>query len=188
MGVYQTLRGLMNDLFQLGGPTGVQLKNSAGILLIRNAADAAYAQVQASAIRLTTGAAAGSVLVSNASGDGAWTALASIASEGSAVEAFTQATSSPLTIITPPANARLTRVGVSVTVAAGGGSPTISIGVTGTPAAYMATNENSLLAANEYTKELWVDTTGSPVAIIATIVASAQTFTGTVWVEWEIPQ
>ena len=74
MGLYQTLRGLMNDLFQLGGPTGVQLKNGSGFLLVRNNTDSGYTQLYASAARFTGNTpAAGKVwTATNANGDGAW--------------------------------------------------------------------------------------------------------------------
>lgn len=191
MALWQNIAGVMADLFGLGGPTGVKLKNASGTLLVRNAGDSAYAATIMSAVKLTAGAASGYVAVSDADGDLVWTAPASFLGGTNAElvqeEAFTQATSSPLTLFTPPANARLTQVGVSVTVAAGGGAPTITIGVSGTPAQYMAAAENSLLAVNEYTKDLWVDVGASPAAVIVTITPAAQTFTGRVWARYTLP-
>lgn len=191
MALWQNIAGVMQDLFGLGGPSGVKLKNASGTLLVRNAGDSGYAATIMSAIKLTSGASNGYLAVSDADGDLVWTPPASFLGGTNAElvqeEAFTQATSSPLTLFTPPANARLTQVGVSVTAAAAGGSPTISIGIAATPALYMATNENSLGAINEYIKDLWVDVGASPSAVIATIVPSAQTFTGRIWARYTLP-
>ncbi len=39
MDVYKVLRGIMGNLFQLGGPDGPQLKNATGSIEVRNATD-----------------------------------------------------------------------------------------------------------------------------------------------------
>ena len=187
MGLFQNIIGIMGDVFQLGGPTGGKLKNSAGIIMFRNAADSAYTTIQALGARFTNGAGANKVWVSNASGDGSWQDLSAISGEGSLQDAFTQATSSPIAMGTIPANAVITRTWVSPSVAAGGGSPSIVIGVAATPALYMAATESSLLAVNDYVKDQVTPVGASPVSVIATIVVSGQTFTGTVGIEWETP-
>lgn len=98
---------------------------------------------------------------------------------------FTQATSSPLTIFTPPANARLSKLVVKVDTAASGGSPTLSIGVSGTVARDMDTTENNLKATGIYEVAPFTDVGSSPAAVIVTIVPDAQTFTGRIWVYYE---
>lgn len=126
MALWQNIAGVMQDLFGLGGPSGVKLKNASGTLLVRNAGDSGYAATIMSAIKLTSGASNGYLAVSDADGDLVWTPPASFLGGTNAElvqeEAFTQATSSPLTLFTPPANARLTQVGVSVVNFAAGGS------------------------------------------------------------------
>lgn len=191
MALWQNVAGIMNDLFGIGGPAGVKLKNNSGTLQVRNAGDTGLAPIQMSSARIASGAVNGHVAVSNANGDVTWTAPSAFLGGTNAVltqeETFTQATSSPLTLFTPPANARLDEVGVSVTTAASGGTPTLSVGVSGQAALYMATSENSLLAVNEYVKELWVDAGASPAAVIVTITPSGQTFSGRVWMKYTIP-
>jgi hypothetical protein len=41
--IWLKIRGIIGDIFGIGGPTGVNLKNDAGVLQVRNAADDAYA-------------------------------------------------------------------------------------------------------------------------------------------------
>jgi len=74
MGLYQVIRGVMGDIFQIGGPSGPNLKNGSGILLVRNSTDAGYGTLYALAVRLTGNTpAAGKVwTATNANGDGAW--------------------------------------------------------------------------------------------------------------------
>jgi hypothetical protein len=97
-------------------------------------------------------------------------------------EDFTQATASPLTIFTPPANAIIREVAVQVTTPAAGGSPTISIGVAGTVERDMAASESDLKTTAIYRVSPMTAVGASPAAIIATLVPSGQTFTGKVFV------
>jgi hypothetical protein len=46
MGFFAKISGVIQDFFQVGGPTGPALKNSSGVIEARNAADAAYAIVR----------------------------------------------------------------------------------------------------------------------------------------------
>ena len=54
------------------GGTGFKLKDVSGVAQVRNLADSADAGIKASAIQLTTGAAPGSFLQSDASGNASW--------------------------------------------------------------------------------------------------------------------
>lgn len=103
------------------------------------------------------------------------------------VEAFTEATSSPLTIFAPPDNCTITRVQVLVSAAAAAGSPTISIGVAGTAERDMAAAEVDLKTAGLYEVQPLTALSTDPGDIIATITPSAQTFTGKVYLYYATP-
>lgn len=142
------LVGTALNYFRIGY-TGPRLKNTSGVLEIRNSGDTADAAIKA------------------------YDRVHQIA--------FTQATTSPATIFTPENGEIVTEVIVEVTTAAGGGSPTLAIGVSGTTGAYMATTENNLKEVGVYDVEPMV--VNSAAAIIATIVVSAQTFVGKITVK-----
>jgi len=144
--------GTGKDFFRIGF-TGVRLKNSSGILEIRNAGDTGDTPIKAY--------------------------------DRIHQEAFTQATSSPITIVTPTNGEIVRKVIVEVTTAAAAGSPTISVGVSGTVEAYMAAAENNLKEVGVYEVEPMVSNAAA--AIIATIVVSAQTFVGKVTVVFGLP-
>lgn len=199
------LIGTLRTYFKIGS---VRLKNSSGVLEIKNTGDTAYAQTNTYAIgvlgsnasnKITVGAPAGLsgnmnfvlppdhgtvgyFLRTDGSGTTTWVPGSSNATVFNQ-EAFTEGTSSPLTIFTPPANATITKVVVNVTVAASGGSPTLSVGVSGTVERDMAAADIDLKTVGVYEVTPMTDVTGTPAAVIATITPSAQTFTGTVWVE-----
>lgn len=178
------LAGTALSYFRIGY-AGVRLKNNAGVLEIRNSGDSADANMKAALLQLSGGnPGAGKILRSDASGNGSWVNPGSV-SERVNQEAFTQATTSPLTIFTPDNGEIITRVVVEVSAAAAGGSPTIAIGITGTTGAYMATTENNLKEVGVYEVAPMISNAG--VAVIATIVASAQTFTGTITVFSTLP-
>lgn len=63
------LLGTLQSLFRLNT---VAIKDGGGVLLVRKSDDSAYAKIQASAVKLSTGAGAGLVLTSDASGNGTW--------------------------------------------------------------------------------------------------------------------
>lgn len=65
------LKGTLQSFFRINS---VALKVVSGVLQVRNNADSADAGVKASAIQLTSGAGAGLVLTSDASGNGTWQA------------------------------------------------------------------------------------------------------------------
>jgi hypothetical protein len=203
------LRGTLQNIFRIGNSSGVSLKNNSGTLQVRNGGDTAHAAAEASSIKLlgsntsngvtltvpnSLGAnvtltlpsddgASGDVLYTDGSGSLYWAAPGSDAIT-IAYQEFNQATSSPLTIFTPSANAKILRVRVIVTAAASGGTPTLSIGYSGSTSAYMTTSENDLKTAGEYQIDEVVDVGGSPSAVIATITPSGQTFTGAILIEW----
>lgn len=100
---------------------------------------------------------------------------------------FNQASSSPLTMFTPPANARISRVVVDVESAASAGNPTLLIGVAGDTDRYMNADQNNLRAVGVYEVAPHYEEDGTPDAIIATISADSQTFSGRIHVYFSNP-
>lgn len=211
--IFGDVFGTLASYFRIGPiATALRLKNSSGVLDIRNAGDSAWASAGmhtakifgtnasnsvslvapgslASAYTLTLppdDGSTGQVLRTDGSGTLTFVDVVSN-SDLVAVEAFTEATSSPLTVFTAPANAIITAVRVVVSVAAGGGSPTISVGFSGTPEAYMATAENDLKNTGVYEVAPQISVGGSPLAVIATITPSSQTFTGAIYIHYTNP-
>jgi|WetSurMetagenome_2_1015567.scaffolds.fasta_scaffold06367_4 hypothetical protein len=203
--------GTLRDYIRIGA-SGFRFKNSSGVAEIKNSGDTAYAQMNASTfgvagsnasnkVTLTAPAALGGnvafvlpaahgssgQVLSDTDGNGT---LGFVAPSSNGVltqsENFSQADTT-VTIFTPPANSVIQRVSVKVASAASGGSPTLCIGVSGTTARDMATTENDLKVAGIYEVKPMTDVTASPVAIIATVVANAQTFSGTITVEYANP-
>lgn len=182
---WQDLVGTIFDYFRVGF-TGPRLKNSSGVLQIRDSGDTADANLKAALLQLSGGSpGANKVLTSDASGNGSWSNIATLGSERVNQEAFTQATTSPLTIFTPNSGEIITKILIEITAAAAGGSPTLAVGITGTTGAYMATTDNNPKEVGVYSVEPLVSNAG--VAVILTIVPSSQTFTGTVTVFSSVP-
>jgi hypothetical protein len=65
------LRGTLQNVFRIGQ---VLLKNSSGVLHVRDSGDTSDAAIHAGSITLTTGASDGYVLTSDASGNASWKA------------------------------------------------------------------------------------------------------------------
>ena len=205
------LAGTMQSKFGIGGTSGINIKHSSGAAQVRNAADSAYAPIGVSSLQLKDGGSAnqvviqspslagnltetwpadngspGYVLANDGSGVLSWVASSSNG-DLEAVEPFTQATSSPLTVMTPPANSVIKEIRVIVDVAAGGGAPTIEIGIAGTIDRYMTAAENDLKSVNSYeTNPMYVEDV-SPDNIIATITPDSQTFSGRIYVRYGNP-
>lgn len=205
------LRGTMGSIFGVGGTGGVNIKNNSGELQIRNAADSAHAPISASSLRVKDSGSAnqvifnaptlganvtytlpdddgtpGQFLQTNGSGVLDWVDSVSNADVEWAAT-FTEADAGTIAMFTPPANCTIKRVQVIVTVAAGGGSPTLEIGVAGTTNRYLTTSENDLKTAALYEVAPLYDEDGTPEAIIGTLVASSQTFTFIVHVTYGNP-
>lgn len=174
--------GTAKDYWRIG-LTGVRLKNNACALEIRNSADAADANIKAAVLTLSGGApGAGKVLTSDGGGVGSWqTPTITPNADRVNVEAFTQASGTPLAIYTPAATEIVTKVIVEMTGAAGGGAPTLAVGIAGNVGLYMATTENNVKEVGVYEVQPMISNAGGT-AIILTIVASAQNFAGNVYV------
>lgn len=102
---------------------------------------------------------------------------------------FTQATSSPLTLFTPDANADIVKVVVEITtIATGGGSGALlKVGTVADDDAYVETDQVNLYSAGNYIIECWMNVGGSPAAIILTLTPDSNTFAGTVNVFHVVP-
>lgn len=102
---------------------------------------------------------------------------------------FNQGTASPSTLFTPPANAiiRLVVVRVDTAAAAAGAAPTIEIGTSGDPDAYLEANDSNLERQRLFSRFGYSDAVGAPDAITATITPQGKTFSGVVFVEYFVP-
>ncbi len=209
----QTLSRLvrtMQDFFRIGT---IRIKDSAGTVQLRNGGDTAYADTAVNKIRLQGNNATNAVVLTSPNGLGAnvtftWPSavgssnqvLADVGGDGTLgfinvsgnanliqQESFTEATTSPLTIFTPPANARLLRIIIDLQVAAAAGNPTVSVGTAASPALYMTTAESDVKTVATYQVEEPIELGGSPDAIVLTIVPDSQTFSGIVYVEYVNP-
>lgn len=97
---------------------------------------------------------------------------------------FTQATSNDSLIFAPPANAIYSKTVVVVTVASGGGSPTISVGTSVDNDAYVETGDVNLLEARIFEVHRFVDLGASPSDVRFYITPDGQTFSGEIYVQY----
>ncbi len=202
----------MSSYFRIGN---IRVKDSSGVVQFRNAADSAYAASASAQVRIqgtnatnaiildAPGSLAGSLtltfpgtmgttgqVLSLADGSGTLAFTDTVANADlTQVAAFTQATSSPLTVFTPPANSRIHQVIVEVTSAAAGGNPTVEVGVSGDADAYMAATQNDLKSSGDspYIVTPLADVGGTPDPVIVTITPDSQSFTGNVYVIYTNP-
>lgn len=188
--VTRQLRRILDSIVQFGGFSGFQLKNSSAVMQVRNAADNDFTDAEVKTLLVHGPNGTFKVIITAASGLAADQTV-TLPSGGtipnnsglhvSKIVSFTQATASPFTIdAAPPANGTLNYVRVAVDTAAGGGSPTLSIGITGTTSKYQASTDNDLKQAGQYIVDNFEALGGSPAAIIGTLAASGQTFAGRV--------
>ena len=99
---------------------------------------------------------------------------------------FTQATSSPTLLLDPSDNTIISKIAIIVDTGATGGSPTVSIGTSGTPGRDMATTDSNLLITGTYIYEPYTACGISGDNIIITIVPSSQTFSGRVYLHYGV--
>lgn len=190
----------MQSYFRIGA---VRITDNSGVVEAKDSAGTSYAAVKATQVRFSGANASNYVGLTAPSGLGASPLFVLPSADGATGQflktdgalnlsfasamayaeqmvdtSFTEATSSPLTVFTPAANATLTRVQVTISAAAAGGSPTLSVGVVGTVERDMAATECDLKTVGCYEVCPNTDVTGTPGTVIATITPSAQTFTG----------
>lgn len=169
MSLYSKIRGTIETIFQigLGGPN---IKNSAGVVEARDAADAAYAIVRGdtpvASNDLTTKSYVDGVI-----GGADVVSTIRFALDNSASQASTA---------TLPANARVWEILLSVTTPYSAGA-TITIGHTGSATAFHATTDNDAETAGDYLVkgDIVAHTSASTVqvAVAGTPVAGAGTCT-----------
>lgn len=203
------LKGTFQNFFRING---IGLKNNSGTLEVRTPDDTAYANTNLHSIKIlgsnasngititapgalgsnvtltlpNSDGASGEVLTTDGSGILSWSPTTANGSL-TQTETFTQATSSPLTIFTPPTGAFISKVAIDVTSAASGGSPTLQVGTASDPNAYMDTDESDVKTVATYLTFPFTSVIGAPDAVVLTITPSAQTFSGRVFVEYTTP-
>ena len=187
MGIWKDLLGTVNSYFRIGGPTsGVRLKNTSGVLEVKDSGDAAYAEATASKLNATgnvglvinsdsagTGAdwkisvqrpssgmtadwtltlpvddgTPNQVLATDGAGVGSWVSAASTASSAKVdTTSLAFGTGSPLTLFSTGAADIINTVRITIDTAFDG-TPSVSIGISGTTSKYMASTQVDLTAA-----------------------------------------
>jgi hypothetical protein len=199
------LMATLKNYFKIGT---VRLKNTSGTLEVRTVGDTSYAQANASIVGIAGSNASNKVLLQVPAGLGGNVSLTlppdagtvgyvlrtdgngiltwvPVASNASVIqeEGFTQATSSPLTIVAPEDNSVVSRVIIAVDSAASAGSPTLNIGTAGDPDRDMDETEVDLKTVGIYEVAPMTDVGEDPDDIIASIVPDSQTFSGRIYLE-----
>ena len=195
--VTRQIRRILDTIVQFGGFAGFQLKNASAVMQVRNADDSGWSDIELQQLLLhgpnatfkatvTIPTLTGDVTITLPVGPGGSPGFSGM--HVSKIVSFSQASSSPLTLDSaPPPNATLDSVRVVVDTAASGGSPTITVGVSGTPALYQATTDNNLREVGQYLTDPFTALGATPAAIIATIVTSSQTFAGRIELRYILP-
>ena len=102
---------------------------------------------------------------------------------------FTQSTSSPVLLFTPPDNSVITKCVIVVDTAATSGTPNCSIGVTGTAARDMATTDSDLLTLGTYIYEPFTDVGTGQGAVYLTLTGHGSSgVTGRAYVNYMVKQ
>ncbi len=203
MAGFKEILGVIDGFLRLGY-TGVRLKaGGTTALQVKNEDDSAWADIEAAnhalyddgsgfKITLQPPTLAGDVALTLPDGDGSpgeylttdgtgvlsWSPSSGVANAEQLDETTFDETSGTLAMFTPPADSKLLRGKIIVLTTSGAGSPTISIGISGNITKYAATSRSNLKEVSSYEFDIDYQEDGTPDAIIATIVASSQTFTG----------
>jgi hypothetical protein len=211
--ILSRLRRTMQSILRIGD---IQIKDNAGAVESRNAGDTAYVDHglnrvvvhgdnATNAVILDAPAALGASVtftlmgVDGSSGQFIQTNGAGVLSFADAqsnaslvqIEPFSDADDgTPVTIFTPPANARVLEVNVHLAVAAGGAGASIVVGDNGgTADRYFNATDIDMQFTGTYTVRPLEDNDvgGSPAAIEAAVTDGGQTFSGEVYVEYSTP-
>ena len=205
--VLSRLGRTMQSIFRIGD---INVKDDTGVVQFRDADDTVFADAAVNKIRiqgtnatnaviLTSPAAlgasvtftlpgvdgaSGEVLVTDGAGNLSFASVNASAINVQ-IEAFTEATGSPLTIFTPPDNATIIAVYVQVLTAAGAlTGVTTEVGIAGDTDLYMQNDEIDVSNVAVYKVHPLEEVGVAPPDVIMTIVPGAQTFTGEVYVEY----
>ena len=100
---------------------------------------------------------------------------------------FTQATSSPVTLLDPPNNAVITKIVVVVDSAASAGSPTVSVGTAGDADRDMDELDSDIKVGATYIVEPYTACGTNGDNIILTITPDSQTFSGRCYLHYAVP-
>lgn len=211
MRIISDLVGTLQSTFRLGT---ARLKVASSILTARNSADNADYPFAASAIdhnasdgkkvrlQAQSGMSAdvtlnlpladgstGQALITNGSGTLSFTDIATAQNTvKEQEEEILYSASSPVTMFTPPASARIGRIKIEVETAFNGTAPTMSVGVAGGTSRYMGTTDNDLKTAGIYEVDAAYEEDASPEAIIVTFNAdSSSAGAARVTVQYAIP-
>lgn len=213
MGIFKDLLGTLSSTFKLGigGPL---FKNSSGVIEARNTGDSAFAALRASALRvadangqqvviqapdivadytLTLPVDDGSpsqVLTTDGSGALSWTTVAG-GSDKPVVDTTTLAfgDASPKAMFALPANAVVRKVSVVVDTPFNG-TPSLSVGITGTVSKYLGATQVDLTATAKTIFEVFPGeiASGTSENLIATYAAGGATAgSARILVEYVIP-
>ena len=211
--ILSRLRRTMQSIFRIGD---VQIKDSSGVVELRNAADSAYVDGKVNRIVVGGDNAANAVILDAPAALGASVTFTLPGTDGSTgqfmttngagilsftsaiangslvqIEAFSDADDGvPVTVFTPPANARVLEVNVHLAVAAGAAGGVLTVGDNGgTADRYFNATDIDMQATGTYTVRPLEDNDvgGVPAAIEVAITAGGQTFSGEVYVEYSTP-
>jgi hypothetical protein len=196
------LIGTMQSYFKIGT---FRINDGSGTAEAKNAGGTAYANLGSHSLELHGSNASNKITVTAPAGLGgnvtitlpssAGTLGYALVTDGNGVtswsppvsnalqmqeEAFTEASSSPITIFAPADNSTIVEVQVEVTVAASAGSPTVSVGTAGDPDRDMDETDVDLKTVALYRVFPNTALGTDPDDIILTITPSSQTFTGVV--------
>ena len=94
---------------------------------------------------------------------------------------------STFSIVTPPANAIISQVTAIVSVAAGASGATISVGTSGSPSSVISTSVVDLTALGNHSTLPFIDVGAGPSEYIITVTAGGQTFSGTLYFHYFVP-
>lgn len=204
--VLSRLKRTMQSIFRIGN---IQVKDSSGVVQMRNSDDTAYADTAINKLRVQGTNATEAVVLNAPAALGASPTFVLPGTDGASgqflqtdgggnlsfadaqananlfqFENFTETTSSPLAIFTPPDNATIISVFIEITSAAAAAGGTLSVGTGTDPDAYMQTDENDTTEVAVYKVHPLVELGVGPDPVILTITPNAQTFSGEVYVSY----
>jgi len=203
--ILSDLLGTAASYFKIG-LNGIRLKNSSGVLHVRNAGDSAFAEVQADAVELV-GASSGSTKLSvpaaavaelvlpdslpsndqalvavDVSGSVVTLGYADVATGSNQIKAQSEivghGTSSPAAVFTPPANAQFVEAIIDVTEAWNGTGANLTVGVAGSTSRYVGTTDLDLTIVQTYRKTLTYTEDGTPDTVNIYITPGSGASTG----------
>lgn len=197
--ILSNLTGSMRAIFRFGQLAA--LKAVSGLITARNAADSADADLAAKRLQMngtssgnvafkagaavtsydmvlpTANGGAGTALVNDGAGNLSWQTMSTGLTQVKAEEEIVAYNgSTPITVFTCPAGARILKVTVEVETAFNATSPSLSVGVAGTTAKYFGATDVDLATLGLYV----VDVVEEEASAIAIIITFAQGTSGTV--------